>query len=93
MSVPSAAYKQGWEFALSLFARLLKIAHFNKRPTAIRSRCSLQKSDRERFALQKKSNVSDSLVIQANLSQKRAIRSKNLYFGMFLTVFSPFYAE
>ena len=38
-------------FHHKLFALSFKIAHFKEQPIAIRSCCSLQKSDRERFAL------------------------------------------
>ena len=41
---------QGWEFAHSLFALLLKMAHFNEQPIVICSCLSLQKSDYELFA-------------------------------------------
>ena len=37
---------QGWEYALSLFALLLKIALFKEQARAIRSPCSLKKSDK-----------------------------------------------
>ena len=53
--------------------------------------CSFQKSDRERIILDllKKSDVSDSIVIQANRSKKRAIRWKKRFFCRF----SPFLCQ
>ena len=70
-------------FALCSFALSLKITHFKEQLLAIGSHCILQKSECEWFAhvtlyeranhsccSLKKSNVSDSLLIRANRSQK-----------------------
>ena len=99
---------QGWEFALLLFPLLLIIAHFKEQLWAIRSHGSLKKSAREQISLAalykratranrfrhslKKSDMSDSLMIWANCSQKRVIGStKKLYFLMFLTIYEFFH--
>ena len=80
-----------------------------ERPWADQFRRSLIKSDREGIALValykrvtvseslsislKKSGVSDSLVIRANHSQKRAIRLKKNYFSNVFDSFPPLYAK
>ena len=73
---------QGWEFAHSLFALSLKIAHFKERPWAIRTHHSLQKS-----------NVNDLLVLQANRSQRTSDSLEKfkffLCFWQFFLFFMP----
>ena len=90
----------------SLFALLLKIAHFKEQPWAIRSCCSLQKSGHEHLltllftkrqseriplvALKKRELIHSWF--EQIASKKRAICSKKSYFWTVLS-FPPFYAQ
>ena len=79
-------------FALWLFALLLKIAQIIEQLWVIRSHHSLKKCTHEQLLSisLKKSNVNDSLMIQANRSQNKSDSLKKSVFFVCFWQFSPF---
>ena len=98
-----------WLLEQSALRSFAQNCSFNAWPWVICSRRSLQKSNLERIShvtlykraawanhscrSLKKSNVSDLIVIQANLLQKTSDSLENSFFSYVLTIFHLFYAQ